>query len=55
MQIKAVAASGAMSVAEEWITTGVGYFSSSSCGDGTNSTVEALLLVEGWHVPAVDL
>lgn len=53
MQIKMVTASGAMSVAEGWITTGVGYFSPSSCcPDGTNPTVEALLLVKGWRVPA---
>lgn len=53
MQIKTVTASGTMSVVEGWLTTGVGWFSPSSCcPDGTNPTMEALLLVKGWHVPA---
>lgn len=53
MQIKTVTASGAMSVAEGQLTTAVGCFSLSLCrSDGTNPTVEALLLVKGWRVPA---
>lgn len=53
MQIKTVTASGTMSVVEGWITTGVGWFSPSLCRpDGTNPTMEVLLLVKGWHVPA---